>query len=172
MRLPLQLRRLADEALAAPDLATLKAAMRGMTSVLGNRRAQVLVLGNRPRDGAWPADGVRALALWEPDARHAIDLDRPEAVASALAPQADAAIIDTRLLLATRLLRRRRTWPSAEDRFASDLLQPDIVADPWLRELTRSAADSGLPILLGGPSLIDWGVRQLLTSRPHDPLAT
>ena len=31
-----------------------------------------------------------------------------------------------------------RAWPPAEDRFASDLLLADAIADPWLRDLTRA----------------------------------
>jgi hypothetical protein len=50
--------------------------------------------------------------------------------------------------------------PSAEDRFASDLLLPATIADPWLRALTESAtASSGHPILLGGHTLLNGGLR-------------
>jgi hypothetical protein len=63
----------------------------------------------------------------------------PEALGSIVADLADGAILDTRVLLAGRFGRDMRAWPSAEDRFASDLLRPDAVADPWLRALTSSA---------------------------------
>ena len=46
--------------------------------------------------------------------------------------------------------------PAAEDRFASDLLLPERIADPWLRGLTASAAAAPIPILLGG---IRWSGR-------------
>ena len=58
-----------------------------------------------------------------------------------------------------------RAWPGAEDRFASDLLLPDRVRDPWLRALTASAVDARIPILLGGHSLVGPGVRLLLGHR-------
>jgi hypothetical protein len=59
-----------------------------------------------------------------------------------------------------------RRWPAAEDRFASDLLLPGEVRDPWLRDLTASAADASIPILLGGHSLVGPGVRLVLGDRP------
>jgi len=43
-----------------------------------------------------------------------------------------------------RRLRPRR-WPDPEDRFASDLLLPATIADPWLRALTESAIASEVP---------------------------
>jgi hypothetical protein len=54
-------------------------------------------------------------------------------------------------------------WPAAEDRFASDLLLPSVIADPWLRALTSSAAaaPSDHPILLGGHTLVNGGLRLL-----------
>ena len=53
-------------------------------------------------------------------------------------------------------------WPTPEDRFASDLLLPDRVRDPWLAALTRSAADAPVPVLLGGHTLVGPGVRLAL----------
>ena len=53
----------------------------------------------------------------------------------------------------------RRRWPPAEDRFASDLLLSERVADPWLRALTASAASAPIPILLGGHTLVGPGSR-------------
>ena len=41
--------------------------------------------------------------------------------------------------------RTRPAWPAPEDRYASDLLLPDRVADPWLRELTRVRDDGPDP---------------------------
>jgi len=101
-----------------------------------------------------PVDEV-GRCLWSlTPGRHG--LDRPEALASALAPQADAAIIDTRSSSPRGSFagggpgRRSRIGcfrPPA----------PDAVADPWLRELTRSAATR-----IADPPrgvAIDWGVR-------------
>lgn len=78
---------------------------------------------------------------------------------------ADGAIIDSRVLLAHRLGTDEDAWPSAADRFASDLHLASGVEDPWLRDLTQSAADADLPILLGGHSLVGPGIRSLLGNR-------
>ena len=71
---------------------------------------------------------------------------------------ADAALIDTRVLLAARLGRDERHWPSPEDRFASDLLLPERISDPWLQALTRAAIAAPIPILLGGHTLVGPGI--------------
>jgi len=89
----------------------------------------------------------------------------PEALGSILARLGDAALIDSRVLLAHRLGPDELEWPSAEDRFASDLLRPELVGDPWLRALTRSARDAAVPVLLGGHTLVGPGVRLALGRR-------
>ncbi len=89
----------------------------------------------------------------------------PASLGGLLARFGDAAIIDTRVLLAHRLGADEAGWPVAEDRFASDLLLPDAVSDPWLRELTASAAAAPIPVLLGGHSLVGPGVR-LVVGKP------
>ena len=86
----------------------------------------------------------------------------PEALGSALAELGDGAIVDTRVLLAHRLGADEAGWPPAEDRYASDLLLPDQVRDPWLGALTASARDAAIPVLLGGHTLVGPGVRRLL----------
>jgi hypothetical protein len=91
-----------------------------------------------------------------------IERDGPASLGAHLARLADGAIVDSRVLLAHRLGVDERGWPPAEDRFASDLLLADRIADPWLRELTRSAATAHIPILLGGHSLVGPGIRLLL----------
>jgi hypothetical protein len=48
-----------------------------------------------------------------------------------------------------------------EDQFASDLLRPATIADPWLRALTGSAIASDIPILLGGHTAVNGGLRLL-----------
>jgi hypothetical protein len=95
----------------------------------------------------------------------ALDDRGPAALGSILEELGDGALIDTRVLLAHRLGADERDWPPAEDRFASDLLLPERVADPWLRSLTEAASASSLPIMLGGHSLVGPGVR-LLLGRP------
>jgi hypothetical protein len=86
----------------------------------------------------------------------------PEALGPVLAELGDGAIIDTRVLLAHRLGADEAPWPAAEDRFASDLLLPEWIRDPWLRALTTSARDSAIPVLLGGHTLVGPGVRLAL----------
>ncbi len=45
-------------------------------------------------------------------------------------------------------------WPSASDRFYSDLLQPDKIGDDFLRALTEAALESPIPVIMGGHSLV------------------
>lgn len=86
----------------------------------------------------------------------------PTQLQAIVAELADGAILDSRVLLADRLGADESTWPGLEDRAASDLLLPDRVVDPWLRELTASAAGAPAPILLGGHTLLGPGL-ELLT---------
>ena len=74
----------------------------------------------------------------------------------------EGALIDTRVLLAHRLGADERRWPASEDRFASDLLLHERIADPWLAALTRSAAEAPVPIVLGGHTLVGPGIRLAL----------
>jgi hypothetical protein len=88
-----------------------------------------------------------------------LDRDGPAALGARLAELGDAALVDSRVLLAHRLGADESAWPVAEDRFASDLLNPAPIVDPWLAELTASAVDAPIPILLGGHSLVGPGIR-------------
>lgn len=92
-----------------------------------------------------------------------LDRDGPESLARHAAALADAAVIDTRVLMAHRSGAAESDWPAPESRFASDLLDPPSVADPWLCALTSSAvtAPSDHPILLGGHTLVNGGLRLL-----------
>jgi hypothetical protein len=94
-----------------------------------------------------------------------LDRDGPAALGSILAELADAALVDSRVLIAHRLGADETRWPPAEDRFASDLLLPDRIRDPWLRALTESARSAPIPIALGGHTLVGPGVRLGLRSR-------
>jgi hypothetical protein len=94
-----------------------------------------------------------------------LDRDGPEALGSVLAGLGDAAIVDSRVLLAHRHGADERAWPSPEDRYASDLLLPDAIRDPWLRALTASAAGARIPILLGGHTVVGPGVRLVIRPR-------
>jgi hypothetical protein len=93
-----------------------------------------------------------------------LDRDGPASLGRHVAALADGALVDSRVLLAHRLGADERAWPAAEDRFASDLLLPDRVRDPWLAELTRAAAEATVPVLLGGHSLVGPGLRYAVRS--------
>jgi hypothetical protein len=113
--------------------------------------------------------GMRTAAADQRPARSTLgivlDREGPEALGRVLAGLADAAVIDSRVLLAHRLGVAEAGWPPAEDRFASDLLIPEEIADPWLRALTQAAADAPIPVLLGGHTLVGPGLRLLLGRR-------
>jgi len=94
-----------------------------------------------------------------------LERDGPSALSTHLTRLGDAAVIDTRVLLAHRLGADERGWPVPEDRFAADLLLHERIADPWLRELTAAAADAPIPILLGSHTLVGPGLRLALQSR-------
>ena len=95
-----------------------------------------------------------------------LERDGPESLGDHLARLGDAALVDSRVLLAHRLGADEASWPRPEDRFASDLLLPDRIADPWLRSLTASAVAAPIPVLLGGHTLVGPGVR-LVVGRRH-----
>jgi hypothetical protein len=61
----------------------------------------------------------------------------------------EAAFFDTRVVLA-----HERLWPSAADRYASDLGWAEAIADPYLRELTAAALQANIPIVLGGHGVV------------------
>jgi hypothetical protein len=73
-----------------------------------------------------------------------------------LAELGDAAVIDSRVLLAHKLARSSR-----EDRFLSDLGRYREISDPFLRDLTRAAIEAPIPVLLGGHSLMSGGLMLL-----------
>jgi hypothetical protein len=79
-----------------------------------------------------------------------------DAFFSGLSQWADAALIDTRVLLA-----QRRSWPGANDRFASDLGWVEAVEDPWLRALTAAAQEAQVPVLFGGHGLMSGALYAL-----------
>ncbi|HEY6569701.1 MAG TPA: hypothetical protein VIZ22_05395 [Candidatus Limnocylindrales bacterium] len=91
-----------------------------------------------------------------------LERDGPGSLGRHVAAIADGAVLDSRVLLAHRLGADERAWPVPEDRYASDLLLPSRITDPWLRELTAAAHDAPIPILLGGHTLVGPGVRLAL----------
>jgi hypothetical protein len=85
-----------------------------------------------------------------------LELVGPEGFFAELARLVDAAIIDTRVLMAAA-----GYYPGDADRFASDLFVPDLIADPWLRDFTAAAANASIPVLLGGHGVVGGGLYAL-----------
>jgi hypothetical protein len=81
----------------------------------------------------------------------------PAAFFETLAGMVEAVFLDTRVLMA-----HRGGWPLAADRYASDLLCPDEVSDPYWREFTACAAIASVPVVLGGHALMSGGMLALL----------
>ncbi len=137
---------------SATTLAWLERSTAARTRALVEERGlRTSVAGQRP-----PASVLGAL----------IERDGPGSLGSHLARLCDGAIVDSRVLLAHRLGADEARWPAAEDRFASDLLLAERIADPWLAELTTSAAAARIPIVLGGHTLVGPGVRLVVGGAP------
>jgi len=186
---PLELVLLGATAPGDLDLARVRARMAAVRSAAADRRAEIVLTG-RVSSGTleWLERGAlaRIRAIVEERGLRAasrlaqassaqvssrppssllgalLDRDGPGALAEVLARLGEAAIVDTRVLLAHRFGPDEAVWPEPEDRFASDLLLPERVHDPWLRQLTAAAASAPIPILLGGHSLVGPGVRLLI----------
>lgn len=75
----------------------------------------------------------------------------------ALPQLCNAAFIDDRVLWA-----HRQIWPSAEDRFNSDLFRVECIEDPFIRAFTQAALNSPVPVILGGHSLVAGGMYVLV----------
>lgn len=163
--------------LAGIDLAGVDAALAGIRAVTEDPTAELFIAGRVSAANlgwleAHTASRTRALVeerglrTSRPDQRAAASvlgllLDRigPDDLGGHLRRLADAAILDSRVLLAHRSGADDRRWPAPDDRYASDLLLPETVADPWLRALTRSAAEAAIPVVLGGHTLVGPGLR-------------
>ena len=145
---------------APPDIevAPLRGRLAAVREVAEDRRAELLIAGRTSSTTlAWLErhTASRTRALIEERGMRAgattnrrpaasvlgalLDRDGPESFGDHLARLSDAAIVDTRVLLAHRLGPDEAAWPDAEDRFASDLLLHDRISDPWLQALTASA---------------------------------
>ncbi len=53
-------------------------------------------------------------------------------------------------------------WPPPSDRFASDLLHPQAIRDPFLRRFTEAALTCPIPLVLGGHTLVSGGLYVLI----------
>jgi len=81
----------------------------------------------------------------------------PERFFATLGEMSQAVFLDSRVLLA-----HEGIWPTPDDRFYSDLRCPEMIEDPWLRDLTRAAMEAPIPIVLGGHSLVSGGLYALV----------
>ena len=88
-----------------------------------------------------------------------VDLVGVDRLFDELAELCGGVLFDNRVVLAARGL-----WPSAVDRFNSDLHRWDRVTEPFLRRFTRSAAAARIPVVLGGHSVVAGGLMALLES--------
>ena len=93
----------------------------------------------------------------------AVGLDR---FFQALATMAQAVFLDNRVIFA-----HHGIWPSAADRFYSDLRRPEQVGEPFVRALTEAALAASVPVIMGGHSLVSGGMYALVEAawaRGHD----
>ncbi len=72
---------------------------------------------------------------------------------------ANAILLDNRVILASKNL-----WPRAPDRFSADLYRWNDVEEPFLRRLTRAAADAPVSVVMGGHSVVAGGLMALTES--------
>ncbi len=124
--------------------------VRALVEERGLRASSRLAVGGPAPEPARPSRSILGMVL---------DRDGPAALGARLAELADAALVDSRVLLAHRFGPDEARWPGAGSRFASDLLDAAAVDEPWLAALTASAAEASIPVLLGGHSLVGPGVR-------------
>ncbi|MGD8625854.1 MAG: hypothetical protein PVJ34_15055 [Anaerolineae bacterium] len=83
-----------------------------------------------------------------------------------LATMGQALFLDNRVIFA-----HRGFWPSAADRFHSDLRQPAKISHPFVRALTEAAMAAPVPVIMGGHSLVSGGIYALVDAawaRGHD----
>jgi hypothetical protein len=177
---PLDLVLLGDGGPDEVDLGPVRAARAGVRAVGADPACELIVSGRTSAASlAWlersTASRTRAV-IEERGLRTGLPEQRPPAsvlgalleragpgtFGALLAQLGDAAIVDTRVLLAHRFGRDEARWPEPEDRYASDLLLVDRVRDPWLRALTASAVAAPIPVMLGGHTLVGPGLRLVL----------
>ena len=93
----------------------------------------------------------------------AVGLDR---FFESLATMGQALFLDNRSIFVHHGL-----WPSAADRFYSDLRQPDQIVDPFVKAVTEAAMAAPVPTIMGGHSLVSGGMYALIEAawaRGHD----
>lgn len=82
----------------------------------------------------------------------------PERFFAILGGLGDGLIFDTRPLFA-----HLAPDLSVADRFASDLLRPDLIANPLVRDFTAAARAARFPVIFGGHALVTGGLWLLAT---------
>lgn len=85
-----------------------------------------------------------------------LELVGVEGFFEALGNMSHGVLLDNRVILASRGL-----WPSALDRFHSDLYHWDKVEDPFLRSFTRAASEATVPVVMGGHTVVAGGLMAL-----------
>jgi len=74
-----------------------------------------------------------------------------------LAQLGQAVFLDSRVLFA-----HLGVWPTASDRYNSDLRRPALIQNLAIREFTQQALDAPVPVVLGGHSLVSGGMYALV----------
>jgi hypothetical protein len=147
--------------------------------VIRSREAQLLVAGRIP-SSAWSyletesacrvrcfieERGMRSSRDHVPRSLLADWVDRlgPGDLIGELASLADAVILDSRVLMAALGgSSDAAAWPPEEERFASDFGDHAMIETGWLKELTQAAAESKVPVLMGGHALVSDGLHLLV----------
>jgi CTP:molybdopterin cytidylyltransferase MocA len=96
-----------------------------------------------------------------------LSLVGPEAFFGRLGELVKGLVMDSRVVLAAR-----GAWPCTSDRFYSDLLRWQEVADPFLRQFTSAACRATVPVLLGGQALVAGGLMALAEASGPESAAT
>lgn len=84
---------------------------------------------------------------------HLIDDLGPRRFFRHLSSVCDVIFFDTRVLFA-----HGGRQVSEHDRFCSDLGDLSAIGDPWVREITAAASECGVPVMLGGHSVVTGGL--------------
>lgn len=161
-----------DRGLDVPNVEDIGAVMR-------DRHAELVVAGRVPASVVTQLEmdtGCRMRWIIEERGMRSAPNARPRSVLAALMHRSspaelvaelstlgDAAILDSRVLMAAVAgSSESGAWPPEEERFASDFGDASPIHTAWLRELVEAAADASVPFLLGGHALVSDGLRLLV----------
>jgi hypothetical protein len=81
----------------------------------------------------------------------------PQRFFETLAQLGQVVLLDSRVIFV-----HLGVWPSASDRYNSDLRRPERISDPVVREFTSAAMAAPVPVVLGGHSLVSGGLYALV----------